>query len=465
MADEYDDHSVAANHRMDEAALAALAAYLREKFPGSIPQPQPTPVPPVLPEPEPEPGPPTTPSGFTVIPYAKVERLIHVDEDGNDTLAGATRETAVATPERAKQLVRDDHPGDWIAFKKGGAWNMPMGRWKWSGAPDIPRVITSYGNGPRPIFNLNGANWVNTDGGSGTPDVLDHIWFIGLELRGDGTHSGFRWLQSSTGSLFEDMKVSGFDDGFVLQGYSGGDKWHHDMTVRRCIIHDNFSTDNKSQGLYASQVDGLEIVECVLDRNGRNGNSTVYSHDLYIQTSNSRVAVRGCLLSRSAAHGLQLRPGGILENTLVMGNGVGVLLKEDSTVRDVVMTGSRDPTHPRLTGWGVDLDGISTASVNGLASVHGGINAHHGVKTKNTPPGVITGTGNYALAWGDTPVIDEAGVLPNGFFATPGPGAELDRVLTLDTYPELAISRGGGQWDEAASPASQVKWVLDGLRA
>src|SRR5690606_14606294 len=96
--------------------------------------------------------------------------------------------------------------------------------------------------------------------------------------------------------------------------------------------HYGYAGGSHAQGLYASDIDGLLIEENVFDHNGwkegvAGAERTIYNHNLYIQSDNSPdVTVRGNIIANAAAHGAQLRPGGIMEDNLFIGNGTGAYI-------------------------------------------------------------------------------------------------------------------------------------------
>lgn len=456
MPDQYDNHTTLARARMEQAANDAHAAYLRENF---IPLVTEDPIPADLSQCRViEPA----PLGWPVVPWDLMERPVHIAAGGNDEKSGATKETAVRTPQRAAQLLRDDHPGDWPLFKAGDEFDAPWGRWKLSGTPDVPRVMGVYGEGPRPIFNVAG-RWLNTDGGGATPDTLDHVWFIGLDLRGAASHTGLRLTRSSTGTRIVDCDISGFDDGIALVGHSGGDEWHHDIEIIRCIIHDNVA-DTKSQGLYARQVNGALVHGCVFYRNGWSDliDPTMFSHNMYTSVTNENFVVVGNLFDNAGSQGLQLRCGGVVEDNLLLNNPIGCFFDKPVHMRrNVIARGRRMLPNEGAHGWGANFANGDGSVIEDNAILHA--HSTNGKAMAFRDMTNVTGSGNVIHAWGEGRVQGDI-ILPDGFFQ-PYLGAEMDRVFTLDNYYFEAITRPRGWWNEAMSPATHAKWVLEGVRA
>ena len=86
------------------------------------------------------------------------------------------------------------------------------------------------------------------------------------------------------------------------------------------------------QGMYISGVDGILIEENLFDHNGwdeqiEGAGATMFNHNIYMSTSNpnwDKIAVRGNILARASAHGLQLRSGGLVEDNLFVQNAINL---------------------------------------------------------------------------------------------------------------------------------------------
>lgn len=201
-------------------------------------------------------------------------------------------------------------------------------------SPQYPSIITTYGTGSRPLIQtgINAGIKVN----SGT--TVNNIAFIGLhfEARQAGpttTASGaVRWIGSGTFIYFEDCVFRKYAEGIILQATPLGSI--NDVTIRRCIINDNYNTGGGTvgQGIYAEGVDNLTVEECTLDRNGWHPTYSnvraITLHNVYIHHSTTGVVFKNNYSLRGAATGAQLRTGGICERNVFAQNAIGLTFGE-----------------------------------------------------------------------------------------------------------------------------------------
>jgi hypothetical protein len=86
------------------------------------------------------------------------------------------------------------------------------------------------------------------------------------------------------------------------------------------------------QGMYISGVNGVLIEENLFDHNGwdeqiEGAGATMFNHNIYMSTANpncAKIIVRGNILARASAHGLQLRSGGLVEDNLFVQNAINL---------------------------------------------------------------------------------------------------------------------------------------------
>ncbi|MEK6953048.1 MAG: hypothetical protein AABX29_08595, partial [Nanoarchaeota archaeon] len=259
----------------------------------------------------------------------------------------------VKTIERGYQIINGPNDvieqirlgiSDWLLLKRGDEWkNESLGGKVWNGewyrwrkkgrSEDYPVVIGSYGNSiKRPVVK----------------DIrieVSNISLIGIEFDGVGgaIHSGVTLLSTHQNILFEDSWIKGYVDGFNIQGPKN-------FIVRRSIITD--AAYGRAQGIYAYNIVNLTIEENVIDHNGwlEDGinNATVLNHNLYLNEGSVNVIVRGNIISRASSHGVQLRPGGLIENNLFIENPLAGFVAGDppnnpnsSIINNVVLGGNR----------------------------------------------------------------------------------------------------------------------------
>ncbi len=307
-------------------------------------------------------------------------RLVFVSSTrGNDSNTGLNPNSPVKTLAKGYALLRDGHP-DWMLLKRGDVWNEPLPRWNKSGRSESEMMIAgAYGDDPaRPqIRPEGGSKAINIIGST----AIEHVAFVGMHLEprtraDDQAGTGILLLKSSDNILFEDLYITGFKDNFNLQAFNGSTV--EDITINGCISVDAWSLAGHSQGLFASGINGLTIENSVFDSNGfsesRNAEPTIYNHNIYIQTGNQNVVVRGNIIADGSSHGIQLRSGGIIEDNLFVRNPIAILVGGGThpteggvageVQRNLVMYGRDiDPEQPR--GWGIDITNVNQALVAG----------------------------------------------------------------------------------------------------
>jgi hypothetical protein len=184
-------------------------------------------------------------------------------------------------------------------------------------------VIGAYGTGERP--RLETGNNVAFTAWAASVHDLD---IIGVELsaagRGGGAMpDGIQVNGRMSNLLVEDCKITGYRNNVTLQDFFGPVA---NVTIRRSVIADSWSGGSHSEGLYADGVSGITLEENDFDHNGWRGNSgaKMFDHGAYITGTSSGLVARGNVFANSASHGLQARPGGIVENNLFYNNATGL---------------------------------------------------------------------------------------------------------------------------------------------
>ena len=139
--------------------------------------------------------------------------------------------------------------------------------------------------------------------------------------------------------LFEDCKISYYEKAmsfFTKSDPMIGDAYKN-IDIRRNIILRQYERGTtyakvKSQGIFVSHTEDFLLEENFFDHNGWNENfddtqANKFNHNVYLSTDNAGpMVVRGNVLSRGAAHGLQLRSGGTAEYNAMIANCVGMNL-------------------------------------------------------------------------------------------------------------------------------------------
>lgn len=385
---------------------------------------------------------------WTALPLAPDAREVYVSSSlGNDQWSGLSPNTPVRTLARGYQLLRDHFP-DRMLLRRGDVWvGESLGTWEKSGrSPVYPMVIESYGvNSERPL--------ILPDNGIGFQTKVAvptrHIAIVGIALRPldplapDNT-VGLRWLSSGGGFLLEDCYVELFKDNITIQDVPGNGLT--DVRLRRCIVVDSFSTSSHSQGLFATDVDGLVLEECVFDHNGWNedvpgAEPTDFNHNVYIQSTCGPATIIRCSILNGSAAGIQARSGGVVKDNLLYGNPVALRYGGgddpkpggvSGAVVDNVFLHSDDIDDQNPRGHGVTAQNVA------MANFHRNIFSHDG---SDQP------YGHAILFEGDRP--DEVGVhnvmaIDNivynwrgGFRYQGDPGSELSNFLVANNAIQI----------------------------
>jgi hypothetical protein len=417
-------------------------------------------------------------AGWTRIAPARDARLVHVSASGgSDAADGLSPLRPVRTLARGKALLRHGFP-DRLLLKAGDAWDEPLGGWSLGGRSRAePMVVAPYGEGPRPLIRPGGKPGLLAAPAPGAATAsVEHLVFQGLdfyEARRDPEAlvfdpstppaPGFFWMGEGNDILLEDCRFRFFKDAVVFQKQRG--RFLTDVRIRRCIVADSWSSTSHAQGLYAEEVDSLVVEECVFDLNGWNPRvpgavRTMFNHNLYIQTNCRRVTVRGNVLARASSHAVQLRPGGLIENNLMLRNAIGVTTAGDQvTVEGNVVVGSDDIGPGQLRGWGIEMRRcprgsvyrrnllLDRASAQTSAGLSLGEERAPGAAPVLVEDNVVarwnSSRGGIYVADADRPDVRMKGNIVDGKDADGRPARQPDPSRTLETYLEAKGVRGG----------------------
>ncbi|MCZ6835945.1 MAG: right-handed parallel beta-helix repeat-containing protein, partial [Planctomycetota bacterium] len=297
--------------------------------------------------------------------------------DAND---GLTPGTPLRTIEAGKDLMRDGMP-DWLLLKRGTVFYDRIGSWDKSGrSASEPMIITGYGsNSARPRLLTGNETGIGIFSGDHVNNfVISGIHFEAHTYDGISNHIvGLLVLETGSNHLYEDCVFKNYTDNIVLQAGGVGLR---NVVIRRTLVLDAFRVGvpwGKSQGMFASGVHGLLIEECIFDHNGwseehPSAPANIFSHNIYISNTCSDVVVRRSILTEASSHGLQLRPGGVITDNLVVRNPIGILAGGGDSPNsggvtatvtgNIVLEGvDIGPGYPR--GFGIDLKNLKSALV------------------------------------------------------------------------------------------------------
>lgn len=286
--------------------------------------------------------------GWTAFRPAADSRIIYVSSsEGDDANAGLSPDRPLRSPRAGLALLRDGLP-DWLLLKRGDSWSERMGYLRKSGrSPQEPLLIGSYGTeGPQPLLKLGEVGGALTVGSRGEP--ISNVAVVDLDFYNQKADPG--WPDFVAGRLKQGAALSWAapGEGFLVEGcrfrYTygmaivgrvawippGADRRRlentivKNVTVRRCVVANAWTSAGHCQGIFASKVDGLLLEENVLDHNGWNLEAgdlpTWFNHDVYVTTNCDRVVARGNIISRGSSTGLYCRTNGVMEDNLCLEN-------------------------------------------------------------------------------------------------------------------------------------------------
>jgi hypothetical protein len=323
---------------------------------------------------------PWTPSVDTRVTYVS-------SSFGNDANDGSSTTKAKRTIAAGKALLRNGFP-DWLLLKKGDVWDEPFGTWSLSGRSPTERMLVgSYGAGAqRPLIRTGSRSGLDLfDNGIPHNDLAFiglHFWANGFN-GGNGTPRGIQVYGSAHDLLIEDCCVEAFDTNIVLQGSPEGVGRHANLALRRNVIVDAYTTGTgNTAGLFASSTDGLLVEENVIDHNGWRDDvpgsvPTWFRRNVYIQNGNTGVVFRKNIVA--GTDGLQMRPGGVVEDNLFLHNAIAIMFGGGTNpepqgvsgvVRRNVILDGRDLQPGSARGWGLWLLNITSATIDSNVIAH-----------------------------------------------------------------------------------------------
>ena len=360
---------------------------------------------------------------YTQVLPADDTRIIYVsNQGGDDSNDGLSPQSPVKTIQYGVSLLRDGFP-DWLALKAGDTWETGIGGWRKSGrSADEPMVITSYGIGEeRPLLRTHDDMGLRFQGGGGAPENVDYLVIHGLHFfaasREPGSpdftsvsaDSGILWLRGTNGLLIEDNVFQFYKVGIILQEVDGFDI--KNVLIKNNVIADSYGSPGAhSQGIYLESADNIRVERNVIDHAGWNENiegadKTKFNHGIYVQTSNRKIDIVDNIITRSSSHGVQLRPGGLMQGNVLVENAISLMLGGDEMngepglIEDNVILHGSDIGSDEPRGWGIDLTAnIVSADVRNNIIAHESSVAGDPRAISESPRS--TETGNAVYNWG-----------------------------------------------------------------
>ncbi len=287
--------------------------------------------------------------GWTILKPSPDSRIVYVsDSEGDDANDGWSPSAPKKTIEAGAVLLRDGYPRS-SAPQKGRCWIMGegLGAFYSGRSAAEPMVVASYGEqGARPLINTEGPFvWIQEQKRS-------NLAFVGLELyaykhdpnspdyESEGGVSGISMIGASGENiLIEDCKFNYMQMGAYTTGRGNAGNLKN-LNFRRNICIHSWAGDSytihelrtRVQGMFVYGADGFLLEENLFDHNGwdeqiEGAGATMYNHNIYMSTSNpncDKIIVRGNIIARASAHGLQLRSGGLVEDNLFVQNAINL---------------------------------------------------------------------------------------------------------------------------------------------
>jgi hypothetical protein len=355
-----------------------------------------------------------TADGWTDLKPGPEARLYFVDaQRGNDatgrpTLAKQLRDRAnPPNPFRTLAFLQDSKlafTNTYVLLRCGQEHVGPLRLWSGAG-PGRPFVAASYGPGDRPrvVPGPKGLLFLRPEGsrGRGQPEDLSHCALADIEFRdatldpdhpmydGRTKHSAVAYFPEKT--VVQDLLIEGCRFAYCGTGFQTklqGER--QQVTMRRCLIHDNYGVDGHASGLFTHFVP-LLLEECILVHNGHArhpklqasgvGKATIFNHNAYCDPVGSTY-VRNVFLWGSSM-GLKLRtdtpdPGNtglVVDDNLFLDNEFplgcagntqdpGRVIRPRIT-NNVSLYEGASPHTGRGISWGYKLDGIEDGLVAG----------------------------------------------------------------------------------------------------
>lgn len=456
-------------------------------------------------------------AGFTALVKSADTRVIYVSDSlGKDSNDGQNENAPVKTLQHGMSLLRHGKP-DWLLLKAGDTWeNQSLSGFNKGGAgADKPMVIGAYGQGARPlIIPPVGSHGIKTENqyinglviqglhiygatrDPGSPKYVDRkAEADGINIRTNGSEG--RYVK---GLVIEDCKISHFDANIKIvddwarkQGI--GVPGRIDAKIRRNIIRYASGADSHSIGIYLEGTRDTVVEQNLIDHNGWAQTDGVEhrnkrSHNIYAQQFNGPITIRHNILSRGAAHGLQLRAGGDIEQNLFVRNALAFWTAVNDSKANYNVIMESDDMNPDVPEdrRGVGIEGWNMKNYE----VIGNVVARRAGSLQR--PGIdvsadnLTVKNNIVYKWSDNRV-GEFGESINYGSANPTVSGNLAQELfngqnppyvdpersvgsyaktlgmepKLETFLDAAASRPRGQWIDELDPASVCRYIRNGF--
>jgi len=413
---------------------------------------------------------------WTALTASVDTRIVYVSSStGDDLNDGLTKESAKRTIANARLLIRSGYP-DWLLLKRGDQWEEIFGHPDSGRSASEPFVLSSYGEGARPILHSL-VDSIFAQIGERHFITVKGIHFSGVGRPASQQTSGVIWEGTGSHLLVEDCKFEFLTMGITIDSH--GDT--NNIKIRRNIFSNFYGTLVRPLAIYAVRTDSILIEDNFFNETGWENSQSPSPHTngiaVFFYDANNFV-IRKNIFSRHVGPAIRLQESGIVEDNLIFKSFGGITMAAASvTARANIILDATpyDPGFPFVFGIDVDRYAGGVAPL-GPVRVDGNI-----IKGKNTSiqhsaairvlsnlsssATTTTVTKNTVYDWQDTELFlqssnwyDTVDVSENTFYE-PGSNPNLYMIaMELSTVNQSLMHFSGNRYF-SSNPAS--KWFLE----
>jgi hypothetical protein len=224
-------------------------------------------------------------------------------------------------------VLRNGFP-DWLLLRRGDTWNASQeftSNWSLSGeSPSKRMIIASYGPSTQRPHIITDTGFFIYSGGLVSNVAMLDLHFSRANDNAQDTQ-GIYLLGGARSFLIENVLIERYNLNIGTQEWNNFSS--KDVTIRRSIMADAFSkyTDHV-QGGYFSGVENLVLEETLFVHNGWSETiagatpPSLFRRNIYVQADVINPIMRGIISAQSSSEGIQLRSGGVIEDSLFLKN-------------------------------------------------------------------------------------------------------------------------------------------------
>jgi hypothetical protein len=411
-------------------------------------------------------------------------RIVYVSSsEGDDIRHGLTPQAAKRSLRAARALLRDGQP-DMLLLRRGDVWDEPIGHSAVSGrSAELPRIISAYGQGERPVVQTRGAQRAFEVHSGGRAPQTSHLVIHGIHFRSVRSSPeehpfGIFYLREGRNVWIEDCVVERYKDGIVIQG--DAEPGPRNFVIRRNVIVDSHARGAHAQGIYMDRVHGALIEQNLFDHNGwidpGRADATIFNHNLYLQHRCSGITVRQNIIARASSHGLQLRGGGVIEGNVFVGNPIAMHVSGGSVDEShisgnaILDGGDIRPDLPR--GWGMLVDSeygqVRAVTISGNILARDGSSSGHGhaIIVSDRLPALIAD--NVIYSWrgrSQGAAADVRNTRTGGFIDPDRSLGTYAATIGLEPSLEAFLQEARKGWRPEVSAEAVIRHLSEGFQA